>query len=147
MKPPPKDYPRLTASVFYRDPLKMIDWLCAALGFEVRLKILGEAGELAYSELEFGGALVSVCGERDAAYRGWGVACQSPASLHGATSQSLMLFVDDVDVHSAQARLHGAVIVDAPTIHDYGDDYWVDRSYGCTDPEGHFWWLTQRIRG
>jgi len=32
-------------------------------------------------------------------------------------------------------------------VHDYGDDYWADRSYGCLDPEGHSWWFTQRIRG
>jgi uncharacterized glyoxalase superfamily protein PhnB len=31
-------------------------------------------------------------------------------------------------------------------LHDYGADYWADRSYGAVDPEGHLWWFTQRIR-
>ena len=44
-------------------------------------------------------------------------------------------------------RAAGARIVDEPTVHDYGEDYWADRSYGAVDPEGHFWWFTQRIRG
>ena len=32
-------------------------------------------------------------------------------------------------------------------MHDYGDAYWADRSYGAIDPEGHLWWFSQRIRG
>jgi uncharacterized glyoxalase superfamily protein PhnB len=30
--------------------------------------------------------------------------------------------------------------------HDYGEDYWADRSYGALDPEGHMWWISQRVR-
>lgn len=28
-----------------------------------------------------------------------------------------------------------------------GEAYWADRSYGALDPEGHLWWITQRLRG
>ena len=38
------------------------------------------------------------------------------------------------------------MILDEPKVHDYGPDYWADRSYGATDCEGHVWWITQRIR-
>lgn len=62
-------------------------------------------------------------------------------------TQSLMLYVDDVDSHCEQARAHGAKIIDEPKVHDYGEDYWSDRCYGATDPEGHMWWFTQRLRG
>ena len=41
----------------------------------------------------------------------------------------------------------GARIIDEPSVHDYGEDYWTDRSYGAVDPEGHMWWFTQRLRG
>jgi uncharacterized glyoxalase superfamily protein PhnB len=34
-----------------------------------------------------------------------------------------------------------------PKTTDYGDDYWIDRSYGALDPEGHLWWFMQRLRG
>ena len=66
--------------------------------------------------------------------------------IGGMTTQSLMLYVDDADAHCAQARSKGARIVDEPALHDYGTDYWADRSYAALDPEGHVWWMTQRIR-
>ena len=36
--------------------------------------------------------------------------------------------------------------LEEPAIHDYGEDYWSDRSYGALDLEGHVWWITQRLR-
>ncbi len=36
MKPTPKDWPRLSSAVFYRDAAAAIDWLCAAFDFQVR---------------------------------------------------------------------------------------------------------------
>ncbi len=38
-------------------------------------------------------------------------------------------------------------IVAEPELHDHGEGYWADRSYGAVDPEGHLWWISQRIRG
>ena len=58
-----------------------------------------------------------------------------------------MVYVDDVDAHCAHARSRGATVVEEPAEHDYGEGHWVDRSYGATDPEGHLWWFTQRLRG
>jgi hypothetical protein len=31
-------------------------------------------------------------------------------------------------------------------VHDYGEDYWADRSYGATALDGHPWWFTERVR-
>ena len=42
MKDTPKGWPRITTAIFYQDAAAAIDWLCAAFGFEVRLKIEGE---------------------------------------------------------------------------------------------------------
>lgn len=36
--------------------------------------------------------------------------------------------------------------IQEPATHDYGAEYWTDRSYGALDPEGHLWWVTQRLR-
>lgn len=71
---------------------------------------------------------------------------RSPKSLDGACTQSIMFFVDDAEAHCAHARARGAHIVEEPATHDYGEDYWTDRSYGARDPEGHLWWITQRLR-
>ena len=54
--------------------------------------------------------------------------------------------MDDVDAHCAQARQAGARKIDEPSVHDYGEDYWADHSYGALDPEGHMWWFSQRLR-
>jgi uncharacterized glyoxalase superfamily protein PhnB len=63
----------------------------------------------------------------------------------GGNTQQLMVYVDDVDAHCKHAREHGAKIDKEPTVSDYGDEYWSDRSYGAEDIEGHHWWFTQRI--
>ena len=70
----------------------------------------------------------------------------SPLSAGGNT-QNLMVYVDDVDAHCNQARAAGARVVAEPTVHDYGSEYWADKSYGALDPEGHLWWFSQRLRG
>jgi uncharacterized glyoxalase superfamily protein PhnB len=144
-KPPPAGWPRVSTSLFYKDPARMIDWLCEAFGFELRLKVEGEAGQIEHSELTFGDGVVMVGGERVGAQALFGTHYLSPMSAGGNT-QNMMLYVDDVDAHCAQARAAGARIVSEPALHDYGDDYWADRSYGALDPEGHQWWVSQRIR-
>lgn len=144
MNPTPPGWPRITPAVFYRDAAKMIDWLCEAFGFGIRLKVVGDDGGIEHSELEYGDGLIMVGQERDAAER-FGTKFVSPQAAGGNT-QNLMLYVDDLDAHCARARRAGARIVQEPAEHDYGDDYWVDRSYGALDPEGHLWWVSQRIR-
>ena len=64
----------------------------------------------------------------------------------GPYSASLLTATGDVDGHAARARAAGAQIIREPKTSDYGDDYWADRSYGALDPEGHMWWISQRIR-
>jgi uncharacterized glyoxalase superfamily protein PhnB len=56
------------------------------------------------------------------------------------------VYIDDVDAHCARARAAGATIASEPATTDYGDGYWVDRSYEAVDPEGHHWWIAQRIQ-
>jgi uncharacterized glyoxalase superfamily protein PhnB len=147
MKNTPKGWPRLSASLVYDDAARAIDWLCQAFGFEVRLKVEGDNGRIEHSELLYGEGLVMVGSSRDAdAKRPFMALFKSPQSLAGANTQSLMLFVDDADAHCARARAAGATIVMEPEVHDYGPDYWADRSYGAVDPEAHLWWFTQRVR-
>jgi uncharacterized glyoxalase superfamily protein PhnB len=139
MKPTPPGWPRISSAVFYQDAAKAIDWLCDAFGFEVRLKVEGEKGTIEHSELTYGEGLlmVSQAGKRPN-YRSPGQA--------GGNTQAMMVYVDDVEAHCARARAAGAKIVEEPTVHDYGDEYWSDRGYECVDPEGHHWWFYQRLR-
>ena len=56
---------------------------------------------------------------------------KSPKSLGGANTQSLMVYIDDADAHCARAKAAGAEIFMEPSVHDYGEDHWADRSYGA----------------
>ena len=145
MKPTPVGWPRISSGLYYRDPAAMIDWLCGAFGFELRVKVEGEGGRIEHSQLSLGGGLIVVGHERAGAERRFGTDLLSPLTAGGNT-QGLMLYVDAVDAHCARARAAGARIVAEPELHDYGPGYWADRSYGATDPEGHLWWFSQRVR-
>jgi uncharacterized glyoxalase superfamily protein PhnB len=145
MKPAPAGWPRISSGVYYRDAARMIDWLCAAFGFEVKLRIEGEGGRIEHSELTFGEGLIMVGEELAGTSRRFDTDRLSPLNA-GCNTQNLMVYVDDVDAHHARALAAGAHIVSAPELHDYGPDYWAERSYGCKDPEGHLWWFVQRVR-
>jgi len=145
VKAPPKGWPRMSASVFYDDPAAAIAWLCQAFGFEVQLKVEGDAGEIVHSELKLDEALVSVSGT--GGKEPWQAAYRSPRSIGGSVTMALAFHIDDVDTHAARAVAAGAELVREPLTNDYGDDYWADRSYGALDPEGHLWWFMQRVRG
>ncbi len=146
MKPTPKDWPRMSSAVVYQDAAAAIDWLCDAFGFQVRLKVEGDQGQIEHSELTYGDGLIMVAQETPQSPRPWKSTMRSPKSLDGAATQSIMFFVDDAEAHCAHARARGARIVEELATHDYGADYWSDRSYGALDPEGHVWWVTQRLR-
>lgn len=148
MKPTPKGWPRLSASVFYDDPRAAIDWLCKAFGFEKRMVVEGDDGSIVHSEITFGEGLVMVgTAGGNGKKEEWAALSSSPKSIGGKMTATLCFFVDDCDAHHAVAVANGAKVVREPTTTDYGDDYWTDRSYGAMDPEGHLWWFMQRIKG
>jgi uncharacterized glyoxalase superfamily protein PhnB len=142
MKPTPKDWPRISSSVYYDDPAAAIDWLCKAFGFKVRLKVEGEGGEIVHSELEYGEGLIMVGSPKQKNRAGRA----TPTSIGGQNTQNMMVFVDDCDAHCAHARASGAKILAEPESHDYGEEYWTDRTYETEDLGGHRWWFTQRLR-
>lgn len=145
MKSTPKGWPRISSGVFYEDPKKAIDFLVDAFGFQIRLVVEGDGGRIEHSELTYGDGLVMIGGAGTAAGKRDGSWRKGPRQAGGNT-QAMMVFVDDADAHAAHARAHGATIASEPETHDYGDDYWTDRTYEAVDLEGHHWWFTQRIR-
>ena len=143
MKPTPPGWPRISTALSYPDPRAAIDWLARAFGFEVRLLVEGDAGAVEHSELTFGEGLIMVgrpkgekCGYR-----------RAPSEVNGINTQSLMVYVDDIEAHCQRAKAAGAVVTSEIQTHDYGEDYWVDRSYECRDIGGHHWWFSERVRG
>jgi uncharacterized glyoxalase superfamily protein PhnB len=146
MKQVPEGWPRISSSLFYEDAAAAIDWLCRVFGFEVRLRVEGEGGRIEHSELVYGDGLVMVGEASGKASRTVPLPSASPRAQGGANTQTLCVFVDDVDEHCEQARAAGAEIIQGPETHDYGEDYWADRVYRAVDLEGHHWWFMQRVR-
>ena len=138
MKPAPKGWPRISSALYYDDPIAAIDWLCKAFGFEVRIKVVDDKGVLEHSELTYGEGVVMVAPPREVR--------KSPRLAGGANTQNMFAYVDDVEAHCARARAAGAKIVTEPRTSDYGEGYWIDRSYEAEDPGGHRWWFGQRLK-
>ncbi len=146
MEPTPEGWPRISSALYYEDAVAAIEWLCKAFDFEVRMKIEGEAGSIVHSELTYGEGLIMVGDAKGKSHGPSPLPYKSPRSLDGSVTQSLCVFVEDVDAHCEHARAAGAKIIDEPTTHDYGEDHWADRTYRAEDIEGHHWWFMQRIR-
>ena len=106
----------------YPDVREAAQWLCRAFGFVERLRIGGHRVQLVYGN----GAIV-VVGAGDA-----------PSTTYA--THRVMVRVDDVDAHYAQAVRAGARIVGVPTDYPYGE-----RQYGAIDPGGHAWTFSQSI--
>jgi len=139
----PEGWSRICSSLSYENASLAIDFLCDAFGFEVKLRVDAPDGKVVHSELVVDGGLIMVCdnaaGEKES--KDWQV---TPAQAKGNT-QSLMMFVDDVEAHLAHVRKSGAKIVSEPKVSDYGEEYWADRSYECEDIGGHHWYFVQRL--
>jgi uncharacterized glyoxalase superfamily protein PhnB len=146
MNKTPDGWPRISSALFYDDAAAAIDWLCRSFGFEVRLEVEGEGGRIEHSELTFGEGLIMVGSTGGKAGRSAPLPTKSPRGVGGANTQTLCVFVDDVDAHCERARAAGAKIVEPPTTTDHGEQYWSDRTYRAEDLEGHQWWFTQRVR-
>lgn len=134
LKSPPKGVPQCCPHLYYADPRAALEWLCKSFEFEERLSVPDANGNLIHAELRFGKALVML-GPTSALH-----GTRSPRDLP-AVSQSLYVYVDDVDAHCEHARSAGAAIAMDPQ-----DMFWGDRIYAARDCEGHHWTFAQHVR-
>lgn len=142
--PLPAGWPRLSSALFYRDGSAAITFLQRAFGFVTRMRHDDDLGRVAHSELVYGEGVVMVSSLRED--NGEPLRAASPLDVGGRNTQSLFMYVDDVDAHCDRARAAGATILTEPSDTDYGEGYWADRGYGALDCEGHRWWFATRIR-
>lgn len=145
-KPTPPGWPRMSSALYCENAREAIAWYVRAFGFTVEIIVDAPDGSVMHSEIRFGEAMVMVTegsAEREARF---GITGRAPKAIGGVNTQTLFLYVDDVDAHCAQARAAGANVTYELSDNDYGAEYWCDRSYGCVDPDGHLWWFSQRLR-
>jgi uncharacterized glyoxalase superfamily protein PhnB len=113
----------------YRNVASALAWLTDAFGFTEHYRY-GDAPDGA--QMYLGGAYIMLNTVRPGR--------ATPAEL-GAETQSLTVFVDDVDAHFARAKSAGAKIVEE--IHEtmYGE-----RQYVAEDLDGHHWLFSRHAR-
>ena len=100
-----------------------IDWLTAAFGFTLRLRI---ADHRAQMNVSTDGAVVLT---------------HNPRYVAGQpTGHSVMVCVPSVDAHHACAIAHEVRILAPPCDHPYGE-----RQYTAADLAGHIWTFSQSI--
>jgi uncharacterized glyoxalase superfamily protein PhnB len=102
----------------YPDVVEATDWLCAAFGFRVRLRIGEHRAQLVYGD----GAVIVTQGEPD------------------GRGHSVHVRVADAGAHHEHALAAGARILGPPTDFPYGE-----RQYSAEDPGGHRWTFSQSI--
>ena len=140
MKQAPAGWPRISVSLFYDDAARAIDWLCRAYGFEVRLKVEGEAGRIEHSELTFGEGLIMVGNSGGRSSRERPLPCKSPRSLRSSMRESdTAPFVLSVQRLTDVAQRLKAVLAPATKISS------VTASCACRSMP-HFSGVTLRVR-
>lgn len=115
--------------VIYRDLAAAMAWLERAFDFHELYRYGdGPAG----GQMQAGRAVIQV--------RQAGGGQKVPAEL-GFGTQSLTIFVDDVDGHHARAQGAGAKILEEPHETGYGE-----YQYAAEDPDGHHWLFSRHAR-
>lgn len=129
---PPENMPRISPYLYYQDVAAALSWLTRAFGLRERMRMPGPDGKIGHAEMELADGVVMMgCPGPD--YR-------NPKRL-GEITQSLYVYVDEVDKHFQRAKEAGAKIVQEPT-----DQFYGDRNYSADDPEGHRWYFAEHVR-
>jgi uncharacterized glyoxalase superfamily protein PhnB len=116
----------------FEDVAGALAWLARAFGFTEHFRYGERGGPVQGGQMHLGEAWVMLASSRPG--RG------SPLRL-GYRTQSLTVFVEDVDAHYLKAKSAGAKIVEEIHETEYGE-----RQYGAEDLEGHHWLFSKHVR-
>jgi uncharacterized glyoxalase superfamily protein PhnB len=119
---PPKT---ILPHIHYPDVERAIEWLSGAFGFREHYRYGDPASGVSGAQMWHGDAWIMV--RRSAADE------STPQRL-GYGTQSVTVFVEDVEAHCSRAKLAGAIIIEEPHETMYGEF-----QYAATDLAGHHW--------
>jgi uncharacterized glyoxalase superfamily protein PhnB len=122
----------MLAHLVYQDVAGALAWLTATLGFTEHYRYGEPSGPVQGAQIHLGAAWIMLKSARAGA--------ASPAQA-GYWTQSLTVFVDDVDAHFERTKSAGAKIVE-----DLHETIYGERQYGVEDLEGHHWLISQHSR-
>ncbi len=115
----------------YRNVEAAISWLTDTFGFTEHYRY-GPPDAPEGAQMHLGEAWIMLNSPRSGR--------SSPAQL-GCGTQSLTVFVNDVDAHFAQSKSAGAKIVEELNETAYGE-----RQYAAEDLEGHHWLFSRHVK-
>ena len=115
--------------VFYQNLDDAIAWLTNTFGFKEHYRY-GEP--VSGAQMHLGNAWIMVSSARPG---------ETSPAYSGYSSQSLTVFVDDVDAHFSRTKSAGAKIVE-----DLNETIYGERQYGVEDLEGHHWLFSRHAR-
>ena len=125
----------ITPYLYYEDLGEALLWLAKAFGFRLFGRVMnGPDGRPSHAAMKCVGGVIMM-GRPDPSLQ-----YRNPKKI-GQTTQSLVIAIDDVERHFAQAKRLGAEILEAPNDTEYGH-----RRYRASDPEGHEWCFTQELK-
>lgn len=113
----------------YRNVPQACDWLTRVFGFVEHYRY---GDPVSGVQMHLSNAYIMISGPR--------VKTASPATL-GQCTQTLTIFVPDVDAHYARTRQEGATIWEELNETIYGE-----RQYGVEDLDGHRWLFSRHAR-
>ncbi len=119
----------LFAHIHYPDVDRAVEWLTKAFGFRENFRYGSPA---AGAQMQAADAWIMV--------KRAGAGESTPAEL-GYGTQSLSVFLEDVEAHCARARAAGAKIVEEPHETEYGEF-----QYAAIDFAGHHWIFSRHAR-
>lgn len=118
--------------VVYQSVERAIAWLSRSFGFVEHYHYGERGGPIGGAQMHLGNAWIMVRRTRDAE--------TTPAQL-GHGTQSLTVFVEDIDGHYQRTKASGAKIVEELHVTEYGE-----RQYGVVDLDGHHWLFSRHAR-
>ncbi|MGB8479008.1 MAG: VOC family protein [Acidobacteriaceae bacterium] len=118
--------------ILYRDVAEAIVWLTQVFGFREHYHYDDADGMISGAQMHLGDAWIMLKRAPEG--------CSVPSDL-GYGTQSLTVFVEDVDAHFQRAKLEGAAIVE-----DLHETAYGERQYGVVDLDGHHWLFSQHAR-
>lgn len=113
----------------YQDVAAAIEWLARTFGFSEHYRY-GDPAQGAQMHLGDAWIMLSLAREDR----------KSPVQA-GVWTQSLTVFIDDVDAHFEKSKLARAKILEDPHETMYGE-----RQYGVEDLDGHLWLFSRHAR-
>src|SRR5438105_12857481 len=118
--------------ITYQNVAEALVWLTKAFGFTEHYRYGQPGGRVEGAQMHIGDAWIMLNSARPGR--------ASPAHA-GHETQSLTVFVDDVDAHFERAKSAGAKIVE-----DLNETMYGERQYGAQDLEGHHWLFSRHAR-